>query len=102
MTRPSEELLLPMTEDAPGLLKERLSTWLDVGGGLCVAGGISWGLFGVLGPYAVAIGGVIVIVLNLLAGWLRSRPDDEEPVPTPEPKPLPGPEDPGNVHVSGR
>jgi hypothetical protein len=83
-------------------LKELLSTFLDTSGILALAIGASWGLFSVVGPYAVAIGGVIVIGLNTVAGFSR-RPPKDDPVPvSPPPARRPGPEDPGNVHVSGR
>lgn len=84
-------------------LPERLSTWIDSAGIVAVGAGSGWGLFSVVGPYAVAIGGVIVIGLNFAAGWLRSRPEPAEPVPVVDREaPPPGPEHPGNVHVSGR
>lgn len=83
-------------------LPERLSTWVDWIGILAVGAGVGWGLFSVLGPYAVAIGGVIVIVLNFAAGWLRERPVTQPGVDErPEARELPGPEHPGNVHVAG-
>jgi hypothetical protein len=84
-------------------LPERLSTLIDGAAILAVGAGIGWGLFSVLGPYAVAIGGLIAIVLNFAAGWLRSRPEPViEPEPVEAPAPPPGPEHPGNTHVSGR
>jgi hypothetical protein len=93
----------PVRDDPDDALKERLSTLLDVAGGLAIAAGVAWGLFGVLGPYALAVGGVIVIVLNLLAGvarnWAPTPVEPEQPV---APAPPPGPEHEGNVHISGR
>jgi hypothetical protein len=89
--------------DTSEALKERLSTGLDVLGGLAIAAGVAWGLFSVLGPYAVAIGGVIVIVLNLLAGVSRNHvPEPVQPDEPVAPAPQPGPEHEGNVHISGR
>lgn len=91
------------TGPEPVDLPEHLSTWIDGAAIAAIAGGTGWGLFAVLGPYAVAIGGLIAIVLNFAAGWLRSRPlplvvteQDAEPTAPP------GPEHPGNTHVSGR
>jgi hypothetical protein len=95
MTQPNR----PELADLP----ERLSTWIDWAGIVAVSVGAGWGLFSVLGPYAVAIGGLIAIVLNFAAGWLRSRPE-----PAPEAETVtgevvpPGPEHPGSVHISGR
>lgn len=86
-------------------MKERLSTFLDTLGILAIAIGTAWGLFSVLGPYAVAIGGVIAIGLNALAGLARGRVVEPETEPVEQPRllrPLPGPEDSGNLHVSGR
>jgi hypothetical protein len=102
MTQPDDSALLELAEVGESL-KERLSTLIDVAGVLAIAAGIGWGLFPVVGPYAVAIGGVIVIVLNLVAGLLRRPPAlPEVPVsPAPPGRPAPGPTDPGNLHVSG-
>lgn len=92
-----------MTQPEQVDLPERLSTLIDGSAIVAVGAGVGWGLFSVLGPYAVAIGGVIAIGLNFAAGWLRSRPlpvVKAEPELTPSPPP--GPEHPGNTHVSGR
>lgn len=101
MTQPGD--LPPDAADGSEPLKERLSTLIDVAGVLAVGAGVAWGLFAVVGPYAVAIGGVIVIVLNLVAGILREpRQVPEAPVSPAPVRPAPGPTDPGPLHVSGR
>lgn len=102
MTEPTEPSGFELA-DADEQIKERLSTMLDTLGILALAIGSAWGLFSVVGPYAVAIGGVIVIGLNTIAGYAR-RPRQAEPVAPVSPSPAlpPGPHDPGNLHVSGR
>jgi hypothetical protein len=103
MTEPTGQLTSFEVAETDERLKERLSTLIDTAGILAVAAGSSWGLFSVVGPYAVAIGGVIAIGLNTIAGFAR-RPiqlDRVDPV-SALPAPAPGPTDPGNLHVSGR
>jgi hypothetical protein len=102
MTQPTSQQ--PSEPDDPGEpAKEIVSTALDLLGILALAIGSAWGLFSVVGPYAVAIGGVIVIGLNTIAGLSRRpRPEPVEPISPPVPSPPPGPADPGNLHVSGR
>jgi hypothetical protein len=101
MTQP-ERTDVELTADLSEPLKERLSTWIDVAGVLGVAVGVGWGLFPVVGPYAVAIASVIVIGLNMVAGMLR-RPAPLPDAPSaPVLRPLPGPTDAGPLHVAGR
>lgn len=102
MTQPDEPMV-PIVEPDPEPLKELVSTVLDTLGILALAAGSAWGLFAVVGPYAVAIGGVIVIGLNTIAGFARRPREVGEAMPvSPPPAPPPGPQDPGTLHVSGR
>jgi hypothetical protein len=107
MTEPrnaSQELVFTPADDLrdPELLKETISTFLDVAAMVAISVGVGWGLVTVLGVWGIALGGVVLGVLNLVAGIAR------QPVPAPEPEPepvavrvpLPGPEDAGPLHVS--
>jgi len=104
MTRPLEDLPADLTvEYGPETIKEYVSTALDVAALIAVCGGVGWGLWPYLGPWAVVIAGVLLSLINLVAGAARqpkTLPPVVEDDPTPEPPP--GPQHPGNLHVSGR
>lgn len=82
-------------------LKETLSTLLDVAAMLAVAGGVGWGLWAVIGPWAVSVGGVLLFGMSALSSATR-RPPEAAPQVVEEPEILPGPAHPGTLHVVGR
>jgi len=68
---------------------ERITTALDVAGLVAVAAGLSWGLWAVIGAYALAVGGTVILAGSRLAAWLAVRPPAE---PTADPgDPISGP-----------
>ena len=108
MTAPKEpvESGLWVTTDPPEVaatMKERISTLLSTVAMLAMAGGVGWGLWPHLGPWAVAIAGLLLALMVSFADHARKTPDVDEAEPPPKPsKPVPpGPTDPGNLHTKG-
>jgi hypothetical protein len=99
---PSDELLLP-TVESTDTSTHYVTLALDAVAALAVAAGVGWGLWPYLGPFAVAIGGVLLGLIVYLAEVIREpHPDLPEPASPPEPPRVPpGPRDPGPLHVSG-
>lgn len=82
-------------------VKEHVGTALSTAAMLAVSGGVGWGLFAVLGPWAVAIGGAVLGVLVMISDAARAPKPLPEAEPDRRPVALPGPTDPGNVHANG-
>lgn len=77
------------------------TTILDLLGMLALAAGCGVGAWLMWGPgRGLAVGGVVLMVLSLIA-QARQAPPRPVKVP-PGAHPLPGPEHPGPVHVKGR
>src|SRR4051812_8369676 len=98
MTEPSSEMLLPV--DYVETTTRRASVWLDVVAMLAVAAGVAWGLWPWLGPFAIAIGGVLLALIVYVSDAIN-EPHPGIPAAVDSPQPPPGPADPGNLHVSG-
>jgi hypothetical protein len=86
--------------DAEGL-KEVVSTVFDAGAMLAVSAGVGWGLWPLLGPWSLALAGVLLAALTALSSWLRRPKTIPEPAEV-EPEVQPGPQHPGTLHVIGR
>jgi len=74
---PEDEHGLPATVTLGPSLLDQVTTALDVAGLLAVAAGVTWGLWAVIGAYALAVGGTVVLAGSRYATWLASRPVPE-------------------------
>jgi hypothetical protein len=111
MTRPTPEtsgprqpepdtfVIDPEVDTAAEALKERISTVLSAAAMLTMSGGVAWGLWPWLGPFAIAVGGLLLALFVGLADSAR-RPEPET-IKRPGRRPVPGPSDPGNLHARG-
>jgi hypothetical protein len=92
------------TQPAPGLTgvgAHRVSLVLDAVAVLAVAAGVAWGLWRWLGPFSLAVGGVVVGVLVHLSEEVRKPRPLRQPGRRAGSGPPPGPTHPGTLHVSG-
>ncbi len=88
--------------DGPERVKDHVSTMLSTVSMLAVSGGLGWGLWPHLGPWSIAIAGVLLGIL--VAGADAARAPKPAPMAPPEPvkRPtVPGPSDPGRLHAKG-
>jgi len=56
-------------------MREFVTTLLDTLGLLAVAAGITGGAWAWVGPWALSVGGVVVLSGSWLAAWLAARGD---------------------------
>jgi len=94
--------LEPVSDEAAEHLKEVVSTLLSAGAMVAVAGGVGWGLWPWLGPFAVAVGGLLLTVFVVIAdAGRRPRPETVERSRSYRDSPVPGPSAPGKLHAKG-
>lgn len=95
MTQPDE--LLPLERIGPAATANQVSVGLDAVAALGVATGVGWGLWPVLGPFAIAIAGVLLGLIVYLSDMARELRPEQQALPDVD-APAPGP---SRVHVSG-
>jgi hypothetical protein len=93
MTEPEEFTSLPAL--AVPSFADRVSVVLDAVAVLGMAGGVGWGLWPWLGPFAVAVAGVLLSLLVFASSVLR-EPRREPPLHE-APRGRPGPDGPARV-----
>lgn len=89
----------PEPEPSAEALKDRISTWLSTVALVAMAGGVGWGVWPWLGPFAVAVGGGLLALFVVMAD--AGRKPVAVTAERPGRGPVPGPTDAGMMHAKG-